>query len=159
MTKKKFKCPECKETFSSIEYKGLNGIFHKEGKENSTHGAINILEHPYCPYCLRDFLKRNIPIMVECEVNDDKKFLSCPFCGSDSTGCAEYEGEPYVKCEGCGSRGQVCETQMEAIVAWNRRSFSEVKEEEWPYPGLTKERASSMIDEFNESLAKEVRGK
>ncbi len=68
----------------------------------------------------------------------DEKLLPCPFCGnSDRPMVTPYTGEPYfpgfvVQCnaygwdgdpsKGCGAATGWCETEADAIAAWNRRA-------------------------------------
>jgi len=52
------------------------------------------------------------------------KLKSCPFCGSDeAVSRQEYSPIPmfFVGCDNCGASASYCDTQGEAVEAWNER--------------------------------------
>lgn len=51
---------------------------------------------------------------------------TCPFCGGKAafrSGAAS--GEIWIVCAKCWSEGPTCDTEVEAIVAWNKRKEEE----------------------------------
>ena len=54
------------------------------------------------------------------------KLKPCPFCGEKPRPAATgfYPDPPvyYIYCDGCGASGRMCNTEKEAIAAWNRRA-------------------------------------
>ena len=48
----------------------------------------------------------------------------CPFCASDNVRIAVtmHESWYYGECESCGGRTDFCDSQAEAIAAWNARA-------------------------------------
>lgn len=45
----------------------------------------------------------------------------CPFCGSEEVIMEDGYGLFYVRCADCGASASYCETDEEAISAWNER--------------------------------------
>ena len=58
----------------------------------------------------------------------EREVKNCPFCGSDEgfLTVMVYDRNIFsVKCCECGAESGKCETEKEAIEAWNRRNLSE----------------------------------
>lgn len=53
------------------------------------------------------------------------KLLNCPFCGGKADVDVGNFGGMVCYCEICFSQGKQCETEAEAIEAWNRRAKDE----------------------------------
>lgn len=55
------------------------------------------------------------------------ELLSCPFCGSPARLLSrELRGlDALVECSRCYGGGPLCETDEQAIAAWNRRELPE----------------------------------
>ena len=74
-----------------------------------------------------------------------EKLSPCPFCGCDDASVGTAGEEPFVNCPECmASTDQlcgICETDEEAIAAWNRRSLSAAVE-------VVREAASAHYDEL-----------
>ena len=47
--------------------------------------------------------------------------LPCPFCGGNASIPESYPYHHLVFCTSCGCKTDICDTEAEAIAAWNRR--------------------------------------
>lgn len=45
----------------------------------------------------------------------------CPFCGRKAKMYGKREGLPWVGCKYCAGQTACCDTEEEAVEAWNRR--------------------------------------
>jgi Lar family restriction alleviation protein len=53
-----------------------------------------------------------------------KKIEPCPFCGSIFDASVSHtppEGKECIECYYCGTKGPVCDTLDDAVIAWNMR--------------------------------------
>ena len=56
-------------------------------------------------------------------VKDSQILRECPFCGGEASKRLFYKGKYRVHCNVCDAHsGDVCETEAEAIAAWNSRA-------------------------------------
>ena len=61
----------------------------------------------------------------------DTKLKPCPFCGKSEADIIDFVFEPWsslnpdkvVRCENCGSQGEPCSTEAQAVEAWNDRDI------------------------------------
>ena len=59
------------------------------------------------------------------------ELLKCPFCGGEASKRLFYKGKYRVHCNVCDAHsGDVCDTEAEAIAAWNSRAERTCKQEE-----------------------------
>lgn len=66
-------------------------------------------------------------------MSDETTLRPCPFCGGEASKRLFYKGKYRVHCNDCDAHsGDVCDTEAEAITAWNTR-YAEVtiKGEQW----------------------------
>lgn len=64
-------------------------------------------------------------LVFESEELDDgmSELLPCPFCGGEASKRLFYKGKYRVHCNVCDAHsGDVCDTEAEAIAAWNSRA-------------------------------------
>ena len=56
-------------------------------------------------------------------IDEKEDFKSCPFCSSDEIYSLFDEGNKnfFVQCDDCKCRTDFCESEKEALEAWNRR--------------------------------------
>lgn len=55
-------------------------------------------------------------------MSEPTKLLPCPFCGGEASKRLFYKGKYRVHCNVCDAHsGDVCDTEAEAIAAWNTR--------------------------------------
>jgi len=58
-----------------------------------------------------------------CELEPLDELLPCPFCGGEASKRLFYKGKYRVHCNACDAHsGDVCDTEAEAIAAWNARA-------------------------------------
>lgn len=56
-------------------------------------------------------------------MSDETTLLPCPFCGGEASKRLFYKGKYRVHCNVCDAHsGDVCNTEAEAIAAWNTRT-------------------------------------
>ena len=51
----------------------------------------------------------------------NNKLKPCPFCGSVYLSVLDYESRYRVECKFCKTRTGICDSEAEAIKAWNSR--------------------------------------
>lgn len=51
-----------------------------------------------------------------------RKLKPCPFCGGDKVRVKSREDDHWAHCKPCFAEGPMCETEAEAIAAWNKRA-------------------------------------
>jgi len=54
-------------------------------------------------------------------IKEPKETKPCPFCGGFGRVYQRDAFEWFVECDECDSCGHLCDTEDEAITAWNRR--------------------------------------
>lgn len=58
------------------------------------------------------------------------ELLPCPFCGGEASKRLFYKGKYRVHCNVCDAHsGDVCDTEADAIAAWNTRAERTCKHE------------------------------
>lgn len=86
----------------------------------------------------------------------DLTIKSCPFCGGEASKRLFYKGKYRVHCNVCDAHsGDVCDTEAEAIAAWNARAdyhgFEQAAIEAWESIKAWNARADSYTREDVES--------
>ena len=73
---------------------------------------------------------------------NENELKPCPFCGGEPKTCRS-EGGAYVECKICGNRSvevplsEDYAAKMEAIEAWNRRTYPKIPQAYWTRHDLT----------------------
>ena len=71
----------------------------------------------YYQLCLKNILQF-VSSFEWLELECKETLKRCPFCG----GAAELNREHFVRCSECRAETMICDTDDEAISAWNRRA-------------------------------------